>query len=456
MKKIGILTFISACCLYCMAQSQALDGSWEGRLSINPEMSLRLVLNIAQSDNGDHAVTMDSPDQGAYGIPVAVNHLGADSLNVEVKQLMLKYRAKLQGDSLQGEFSQGPVSLPLTLHRKQTTLNRPQTPKPPFPYRTDDVSFPSARDGQLLYGTLSGPENRAVDTPVVVLVTGSGTQNRDEEIFGHKPFAVIADYLARNGIASLRYDDRGFDKSTGLIPNATTRENALDALGAVRFLKEKGFSKIGIIGHSEGGLIADMIASENNAVDFIIEIAAPVVPGDSILIFQNRFLLADGGLPEEYVAMYIDAMKGMFESQKTVNPTPFDETRYAIFSVENISNPVLAPLAKNLKENFLHPAPWLHSFINYDPATDLGKINIPVAIIYGENDTQVPPAINIPILKSGFPGIDVKVYPGLNHLMQHSVTGKVAEYAEISETFSPEVLDYIKDTILSFCNISSK
>lgn len=440
---ILLLSFILSGGFLSFIKAQNLDGGWEGKLMINPEMGLRLVLNITGSEGKEAVVTMDSPDQGAYGIPMQVDFLSKDSLNVAVPQLMLKYNGKLTGDSITGDFSQGPINLPLILRSKVTSLNRPQTPQPPFPYIIDEVSFTSSLDNAHLYGTMVRPDKNINETTVVLFISGSGTQNRDEEIFEHKPFAVMADYLARNGIASLRYDDRGYDKSTGLSPNPTTYENAKDALGGVNFLKEMGFSKIGLIGHSEGGLIADKVAGSCNLIDFIVELGGPTVPGDSILVFQNEFLLKDGGMPESYIQMYIDAMKGMFESQKDVNPVPFDESKYEIFSNENITNPVIAPLAKNLRENFSKLAPWLKYFINYDPVTDLKKISIPIMMIYGERDTQVPPALNVPVLIENFPGINVKVYPELNHLMQHSKTGKINEYADIEETISPEVLEDI-------------
>ena len=434
--------FIGMVCSF--AQNSTLDGSWEGKLMLNPEMGLRLVVNITGSEGEAAVVTMDSPDQGAYGIPMQIEFISSDSLNVAIPQLMLKYKGRLNGDSIQGDFSQGPLNLPLNLKPKVTTMNRPQTPQPPFPYITEEVIFKSALDNADLYGTLTIPDKNINNTPVVLFVSGSGTQNRDEEIFEHKPFAVIADYLARNGIASLRYDDRGFDKSTGLSPNPTTHENSMDALGGVRFLKERGFSKVGMIGHSEGGLIADKVANMGNLIDFIVEMGGPALPGDSILIFQNKFLLKDGGLPDEYIAMYIDDMKGMFESQRNNNPVAFDETKYAIFTPENLSNPVLAPLAKNLRDTFTDLAPWLKYFINYDPIPDIKNISAPILMLYGEKDTQVPPSLNVPVLLENFPDINIKIYPELNHLMQHSKTGKITEYAEIEETVSPEVLEDIK------------
>ena len=428
----------------CLAGTPNLDGSWEGKLMINPEMGLRLAINIAGSDEKETVVTMDSPDQGAYGIPMQIEFISADSLNVNVPQLMLKYKGKLVGDSIKGDFSQGGLNLPLILKPKVTALNRPQTPLPPYPYATEEVTFQSSLDNADLFGTLSMPDKNIEETTAVLLISGSGTQNRDEEIFGHKPFAVISDYLARHGIASLRYDDRGFDKSTGLSPNPTTYENTLDAIGGINYLKERGFSKIGIIGHSEGGLIADKVANSGNLIDFIVELGGPAVAGDSILIFQNEFLLKDSGMPQEYITMYIDAMKGMFESQKENNPVAFDENDYAIFSPENLSNPVLSPLAKNLRDNFSNLAPWLKYFINYDPIPDLKNISVPVMMLYGEKDIQVPPSLNVPVLRENIPGINIKVYPDLNHLMQHSITGKITEYAEIEETISPEVLEDIR------------
>ena len=451
-KLINSLSLISILILgsfNSLANIVNLDGSWEGKLMINPEMGLRLVINIIGSEGENAVITIDSPDQGAYGIPMQIEYISSDSLNVGVPQLMMKYKGKLSGDSINGDFSQGPLTLPLNLKPKVSTLNRPQTPQPPFPYLTEEVTFQSSLDNTNLYGTLSMPDNNINNTPAVLLVSGSGIQNRDEEIFEHKPFAVIADYLARNGIASLRYDDKGFDKSTGLIPNSTTYENAMDAIGGITFLKEKGFSKIGIIGHSEGGLIADMIANNGNLIDFIVELGGPALTGDSILIYQNEFLLKDGGLPEEYVSMYIEAMRGMLNSQKENNPVAFDETKYAIFSHENLSNPVLAPLAKNLRDNFSNLAPWLKYFINYDPIIDIKNISIPIIMLYGENDTQVPPSLNVPVLLNNISGINIKVYPELNHLMQHSKTGKIHEYADIDETFSIEVLEDIKKFIQS-------
>lgn len=429
--------------------SQDLEGSWEGKLKISPEVALRVVINITDLKSDTPLVTIDSPDQGAYGIPVNVGFISNDSISLSVPKLLLTYRGKLDANSIKGEFSQGGMVLPLILSPKSNYLNRPQTPTTPFPYNSEEVSFPSSIDQNLLYGTFTSPVNTTSKTPVVVMLSGSGTQNRDEEIFEHKPFAVIADFLAKKGIASLRYDDRGFDSSTGLTPNQTTYENAMDAKGAVDYLKSKGFKEIGLIGHSEGGLIADMLASSDNDIDFVVEIGGPTLSGDSILLFQNEFLLKDGKMPEEYISIYLDAMKGMFNSQKNNSSISFNESDYDIFSDKLTYNPIVAPLAENLRQNFRELKPWLKFFINYDPMKDIKKIKCPILFLYGEKDTQVPPALNVPILEKEYPKAKIKVYPELNHLMQHAKTGKVTEYAEIEETISPEVLEDITDFIKS-------
>lgn len=427
--------------------SQNINGSWEGKLSLTPEISLRFVLNIKNDNISDKSVTMDSPDQGAYGIPLTIDFLTEDSISVSAPQLFMNYKGTLQGDSITGKFTQSGLNLPLVLHPK-SPVRRPQTPVAPYSYKTEEILFHSTLDNSPLYGVLTTPMEHNDDTPVVILISGSGTQNRDEEIFDHKPFAVIADYLANYGIASLRYDDRGYVKSTGLQPNSTTYENAKDAEGAVNFLRNRGYRQIGLIGHSEGGLIADMLASERDDINFIIEIGGPAVSGDKILLFQNEYLLREGKMPEQYIKMYIDAMAGLLDSQKNTDPVPFVEANYEIFSEKWKDNPVINPLVKNLQENFYNLAPWLKSFINYDPSGDLQNIKIPIFMIYGEKDIQVPPSLNAEVITNNFPDIKVKVYPRLNHLMQHSVTGNITEYAEIEETISPEVLEDIKNFIL--------
>lgn len=449
MKRLTTHAKLFATILLCLpfmasAQHSPLIGKWDGRLAITPEMSLRLVLNIDE----DGTATMDSPDQGAMGIPLILTYLSDDSISVGQPQLSMLYCGKLKNGTIEGQFQQGKMALPLNF-TKFVAAKRPQTPVPPFPYPTEEVTFASAQpDGAQLKGTFSTPGGFNADTPVAILLTGSGVHNRDEEIFEHKPFAVIADYLARNGIATLRYDDRGYDITDGPNPNETTRLNAMDAEGAINYLKSRGFKNIGLIGHSEGGLVADMLASEAaNNVAFVVQIGGPAVGGDSILLYQNEVLLRDGGIPEDYITMYLDAMRGYFDSQRDSGSIPFDESKYAIFSEQYKSDPVLTPLVKNLRDSFTNLRPWLRFFINYDPLPDIKKINVPLLMLYGGKDTQVAPALNVPRLEKEVTSATVKVYPNLNHLMQHGTTGAVTEYSKIEETFAPEVLADIAEFI---------
>lgn len=452
MKRSFLLLFLVVFCWFnfvCYADD--LNGVWEGRLSIRPDMSLRIVFNIDGYGSDKVSVTMDSPDQGSYGIPVSVVYMDSDSINVKVDNLYLSYCGRLNGENIHGMFSQGMFKCAMNLCRGKSAVNRPQTPKAPYGYSVSEVSFPSKSDGAELYGTFTAPFNCDALTPVVVLLSGSGIHNRDEEIFEHKPFAVIADYLARNGVAALRYDDRGYDQSKGLKPNNTTFENALDAEGAVGYLKNRGFKNIGLIGHSEGGLVADIMASKNKDIRFVVEIGGPSVSGDKILVYQNELMLGDGNVPKEYIAMYIDAMKGIMDSQKDDDSKAFVESDYEIFSAKNSTNPVLAKLAKNLKDNFMNLPPWLRYFINYDPLADINNIDVPMLFIYGEKDTQVAPELNAGLLKDKYPNVAVEVFPGLNHLMQHCETGRIAEYGKIEETIADEVLAAILNFIKAVC-----
>lgn len=382
------------------AVSQVLDGDWTGNLELGGGRSLKLVLHI---DEEVSKVTMDSPDQGAYGLGCLAKIIDGDSISLSILSLMMSYEGKVTDGRLEGRFRQAGFTTGLTFNHGLEKPNRPQTPMPPFPYSREDVEITNPAAGVVLSGTLVTPEGTSKDTPVVVLVSGSGSQNRDEELFEHKPFAVIADFLARNGIASLRYDDRGYGKSTGIATNATTADYASDARAVIDWIRaDRQFGKVGLIGHSEGGIIAYMLGSKEYGPDFIISIAGPAVVGSEILDYQNRNALMERGLSEEQAA------------------------EQAIAARERIENdPGMI---------------WMNYFLKHDPADDISSLRIPVFIIYGEKDCQVPPSINYKVACSLVPDALVRVYPGLNHMMQHASTGRVEEYKKIEETFSPEVL----------------
>ncbi len=386
-----------------------LLGSWSGKLKVGI-MSLTLVLHLEQAD-GYVAVTLDSPDQGAKGIAVYKEFLSDDSLAVKVESIGMTYRARLKDGQLDGTFAQNGTTIPLVLTKGIPEVKRPQMPQEPFPYETEEVTFCNEADSATLAGTLTWPMgyDRKTKPAVVLLVTGSGQQNRDEELFGHKPFLVIADFLARQGIATLRYDDRATGKSVGgEVKNATTVDFMRDAAAGLAYLRSrKAFGNVGILGHSEGGSIAFMLGARKKA-DFIVSLAGPGVKGDSLLVAQsNLIMMLSGALPTMSVEKY--------REQEAVKQSP-----------------------------------WIQWFIDYDPSADIRQTCCPVFALNGDHDCQVIASQNLTAIRRLLPPSKknlVKEYPALNHLFQHCTSGLPTEYGQIEETISPEVLQDIAQWI---------
>ena len=394
-----------------------IEGTWHGTLKLNA-MKLSIVMHFS-----DNACTLDSPDQGAKGIKGEVKEITAEKVDVAFPTLNATYTGVLKDGKIEGTFTQMGYKLPLVLEEGQPVRIRPQTPQPPFPYQTEEVSFVNTEDSASLAGTLTYPVgyNSKRKVPVVIMVTGSGLQNRDEELFEHKPFLVIADFLARNGIASLRYDDRGAGLSTGDIENVTTEGFCRDAAAGIAFLRKTGhFSKIGVLGHSEGGSIAFMLAAQKKC-DFIVSMAGPGLRGDSIIVEQTNELLRQQGQP---ATMTVRQMRLTMLLQKT--------------------------------------NPWYDYFVDFDPAPVIKQIKCPALLLNGDKDSQVMAASNIPVIRALLSDNEkhqlpdnqvIKVYPGLNHLFQHCTTGMPTEYGSIEETISEEVLhdiaEWIKNTTIS-------
>ena len=409
MKK-SLLTIILAVASTLTATAQAdLLGSWTGKLDLGVA-KLTLVFHLKQAD-GHVKVTMDSPDQSAMGIPCTKDFLSYDSLAVSVKSINASYSGRLKDGKIVGTFKQNGMSLPLVLAKGTEELRRPQTPQPPFPYETEAVTFRNERDSATLAGTLVLPVGynpKSKKKPVVALfITGSGQENRDEEIYDHKPFLVIADYLARRGIASLRYDDRATGASVGgEVANATTEDFMRDAAAGMACLRSmKAFGRVGCLGHSEGGSIAFMLASRGQA-DFIVSLAGPGVKGDTLLAAQvNRIMKSAAMTTEKY------------RQQAAVQQSP-----------------------------------WMRWFIDYDPAADIRQSRCPVFALNGDNDCQVVSSLNLEAIRRLLPPSKknlIKEYASLNHLFQHSTTGLPMEYRQIEETISEEVLDDIATWIVN-------
>lgn len=428
-----------------MGKAQTITGTWSGDLKVSPQTSLKIVFHI----DSENSITMDSPDQAAFGLKGEIIYNSEDSINMTLPQLNLSFAGRRNANRIDGTFKQGALKLPLILMANSN--NRPQTPKPPFPYITEDVTV--SHDDISLAGTLTIPENADSSTPVVVMVTGSGLQNRDEEMFDHKPFAVIADYLARNGIASLRYDDRGGNGSTGSREHATTKDFASDAQSVIDFLKTSNrFGKIGLLGHSEGGMIAYMLASKEHNLDYIISLAGPVIRGTKTSGFQNKVLALTQGIPETEAEQFGNAVESAFEYklQNGALTSPSQQVLATVYPQCN-DNEITKVLAQSINKILCDSSEndWIDFYFRYDPALDLAKIRVPAFLIFGEKDSQVPASLNMSVATATLPNAKIKQYPSLNHMLQHAVTGGIGEYQTIEETISPEVLADIVDFIKS-------
>ncbi len=419
--------------LAAVFSASAQTGTWSGKLDVQGT-KLSLVFHLDEENP-----TMDSPDQGTKGIPIEVTRTAAGSITIKVPSIGATYEGLWLIKQIAGTFKQMGASLPLTLTPGEEKLNRPQTPQGPFPYAQEEVSF--ANGDAVLKGTLVLPEGCSRKTPVLIMITGSGLQNRDEEIYEHKPFAVIADALARAGIATLRYDDRGFGESTGDLVHCTTEDMKNDALAGIGLLRER-FDRVGVIGHSEGGTIALMLAAENKA-DFIVSLAGMVVSGKETLLWQNRVSLAAAGIPAETIDSYCKALETVFDASTAGMPLP---------SASQFDLP--AALSQNLSAVMRQLSmPYLKHFVTLDVRPLLGIISCPVLALNGTKDMQVEAESNLGALRSGLPDNPcnkLETVEGVNHMFQHCQTGMTTEYRDIEETFAPEVLETLVEWFSKF------
>jgi len=469
MKKI-ILLFLILSALPGLNQIQAqnkidnksVTGSWLGKLEVS-SISLRIVFNLSVIGKDSLGATMDSPDQGAKDIKLGPVNIDNEIIKISAPILLGEYFGTIKNDTLiEGTWTQRGNTLPLNLTklRKAFALNRPQEPKPPFPYTIEDVKFTNEKAAINLAGTLTAPQGEG-PFPAVILITGSGSQNRNEELLGHKPFLVIADYLSRNGIAVLRYDDRGVGQSQGTPVNTTSGDFADDAEAALIYLrtrKEIRSGSVGFAGHSEGGLIASIVGSKKSETAFVISLAGTGVPGDQIMHRQNRDISLLSGAGEADVKKSISTNKKLFSVLKKETDNKKAEVKIAevykkALAKENKSPDDIDKALKQLNAS-LNPVAydWLRYFILTDPAGYWKKVKCPVLALNGEKDLQVAADVNLPAiekaLKSGG-NLNVKTMklPELNHLFQHCKTGLPSEYGEIEETFAPEVLKIMSDWI---------
>ena len=417
-------------------------------------MKLRVVFHIINTEDGLKA-TMDSPDQGMKGLPVTAVTRNGNSLKLEAKNINGAYEGKVSADlsSIDGTWSQNGASFPLVLKRTKDEAilepKRPQVPAKPYPYREQEVTYGNQVQNVTLAATFTVPKGTG-PFPAALLITGSGPQDRDETLLGHKPFLILSDYLTRHGIAVLRADDRGTGKSTGVFANATTADFATDVEAGVAYLKtrsEVNPQKIGLIGHSEGAMIAPMVAARNKDVAFIVMMAGTGVPGDQVLVAQGEAIQVVSGVKAEDAA--IDAAKRQ-EIIKLIE-TEKDQAVLEKELTEKMKGNV--PDAQIGMEITQMTSPWMRYFLTYDPSTALRKLTCPVLVLNGSLDKQVLPDQNLPVIRkaleeAGNKHFEIDELPGLNHLSQTAKTGSPAEYAQIEETMSPLVLEKIGVWIL--------
>lgn len=459
MKKNLLISFFLISTVLVFGQD--ITGEWNGALKVQG-MQLRVVFHIIKTDTAYRA-TMDSPDQGAKDIPMSKATFVNQVLTLELDMAKINYTGTLDNNGvITGTFNQAGQSFPLLLTRKaieKVEVKRPQNPVKPYPYYSEEVTIENTKDNITLAGTLTLPTKDG-KYPVVILITGSGPQNRDEELMGHKPFLVLSDYLTRNGIGVLRCDDRGSFASKGNFAKATTFDFATDVEAEVNYLKSRKDidpKHIGLIGHSEGGNVAPIVAVNSKDVNFIILMAGTGVSGGDILLLQQELIGRAYGIKEEDLKQTANINRGIYDIIKTNTNDSIIKTKLSEYIKSRIKEIPDIPKDANVDEIIKTQlaqltSPWMLNFIRYNPAPMLEKVKCPVLAINGSKDLQVPPSVNLPAIenalkKGGNKKVTIKELPGLNHLFQECTTGSPKEYAEIEQTISPLALETITNWI---------
>ena len=426
-----------------------LAGVWNGALEAGGAR-LRLVLHVRRG--ASLSASIDSVDQGAMNIPVTAVTFDAGEVRLELRQLQASFAGRLSQDgaSITGQWRQSGASLPLVF-RRGGLPGRPQEPAKPYPYREEEAAIENREGGVKLAGTLTLPLAKA-PVPALVLLTGSGPQDRDESVFGHRPFLVLADHLTRRGYAVLRMDDRGVGGSSGDLAEAALGDLAGDALAAVRYLQKReeiDARRIGLAGHSEGALAATIAAVRSADVAFLVLMAAPGVPAEEVMYSQSALL--GGGMEERnrrlqrrlFAAVKETADRAALERRLRGIAAEFlgelaEEERKAAAEIEKALNSQVRAMS----------APSFRALLLHNPAQTLGRVKAPVLVVAGSRDVQVRPDLNLPPIAAALeagrnPAYDIVKLPGLNHLLQTCRTGGIDEYAKIEETMSPQALNVI-------------
>ncbi|MEO7444983.1 MAG: alpha/beta hydrolase [Ferruginibacter sp.] len=467
--KLFNLFFILALTQSSFAQQQNFEGAWQGVLHTG--VDLRLVFHLNADAQGHWKATLDSPDQSSFGIPTDSVSVSGSNVFIKENKLKISYEGGLTNDStITGTFHQGEFRQQLVLHKtikKLEAPKRPQTPKPPYPYLSLDVLFTNAKTGITYGATYTRPayDEKVIYKklplfPAIVFITGSGAQDRDETIFNHKPFAVIADYLTRRGFACLRIDDRGVGKTTGVFDTSTSLDFSNDVEAALNYLKSRpdiDKNKMGLLGHSEGGMIAPMVAARRKDVKFLVLLAGPGTMGADLLAEQNAAIFKSQGVSDSTAAAFQVLFRNLLtEVINTSDSVVLVEKMDALVNNWSANDQMkkelnlYTPEEKTRYRKTILPSlenKWMRYFLAYDPTVDLKNLRIPVLAINGERDIQVLPASNIAGIKNAFSKnpkyLETKIFPGANHLFQLCKTCTVMEYASLEQTVDPQILVYI-------------
>lgn len=457
--------------------SQNITGNWQGNIEVNSQ-KIPIVFHFYKDNSGKLEGKWDSPSQNANNLPCSDININGDSIVIGLKIISGYYNGQFVSvDSIAGMWHQGAGQLALNISRSDDTTafeppKRPQTPMPPFDYESDSVIYANA-DNSMRYGaTLTKPNSSSTSPankkyPAVLLITGSGKQDRDENIFDHKPFAVIADYLTKRGIAVLRVDDRGMDQTTGSFDSASSEDFANDVEAGINYLKSRSdvdSKHIGLIGHSEGGMIAPMVAARNNDVAFIVLLAGSGVPGATINDYQNTQPMKKNGVSEKIIQHFLELHHALRKAAATsANETNYKDSLVSIYyawkrkqspeTLQVLIHGSDAQVISSFEKGYASfHSKWWKFFLEHDPAKDIEKLSIAVLALNGAKDIQVDPDLNLPAIEAALKKSKSKNYktielPGLNHLFQHCNKCTVDEYGELEETFAPEVLKIIGDWI---------
>ncbi len=429
------------------------EGTWQGALE-TPGLRLRLQLHITHDDKKQLVAALDSLDQGVSGMPAAKVSQKESTLNFEIPGVGGAYEGTISAnkDAITGTWMQSDVPQKLNFIRQDQPLelSRPQNPVKPYPYVEDDITFPNAKANIALAGTRTTPRT-AGPFPTILLLAGSGPHDRDETLAGHKPFLVLADALTRNGYAVFRYDKRGIANSNGDYASATTEDFASDAEAAIAFLKTRSdlnMKKFGIIGHSEGGIIAPMLAVRNpQQISWLVLLAAPGLKGEETLLLQSKLIAQASGLSDTQISASLAFDRQAYYLVRQEHDTAALEKKLNdLVRVSGMSTALPPPALQS--QIRLISSPWFRYFLDYDPAATLKKVTCPVLALDGDKDLQVPSKENLPVIQAALEAGENKSYevaemPGLNHLFQRTETGAPSEYGVIQETFSPEAINKI-------------